>query len=98
MSGKEKAMRKANLLVAPLLGLLMTGLTGVSTAQTPEERAALAPTGRLRVALQQANPLNVIQDPTSGEMKGVAFDLGNELARRLEVPFEPVLYPAVGPL
>jgi polar amino acid transport system substrate-binding protein len=31
-------------------------------------------------------------------MKGVAFDLGKELARRIGVPFEPVLYPSVGAL
>ena len=68
------------------------------TAATAAVRAALAPTGALRVALQQANPLNVVQDATSGAMVGVAYDLGRELARRLGVPLEPVLYPAVGPL
>jgi polar amino acid transport system substrate-binding protein len=31
-------------------------------------------------------------------MKGVGFDLGKELARRMGVPFEPVLYPSVGAL
>jgi polar amino acid transport system substrate-binding protein len=31
-------------------------------------------------------------------MKGVGFDLGKELARRLEVPFEPVLSPSIGAL
>jgi len=31
-------------------------------------------------------------------MKGVGFDLGKELALRLAVPFEPVLYPSVGAL
>jgi polar amino acid transport system substrate-binding protein len=31
-------------------------------------------------------------------MKGVAFDLGKELAQRVGVPFEPVLYPSVGAL
>jgi polar amino acid transport system substrate-binding protein len=31
-------------------------------------------------------------------MKGVGFDLGTDLARRLGVPFEPVLYPSVGAL
>jgi polar amino acid transport system substrate-binding protein len=31
-------------------------------------------------------------------MKGVGYDLGKELARRLGVPFEPVLYPSVGAL
>jgi polar amino acid transport system substrate-binding protein len=31
-------------------------------------------------------------------MKGVGFDLGKELARRMGVPFEPVLYPSIGAL
>jgi polar amino acid transport system substrate-binding protein len=31
-------------------------------------------------------------------MTGVGFDLGTELARRVGVPFEPVLYPSVGTL
>jgi polar amino acid transport system substrate-binding protein len=31
-------------------------------------------------------------------MKGVAFDLGKEFARRMGVPFEPVLYPSTGAL
>jgi polar amino acid transport system substrate-binding protein len=31
-------------------------------------------------------------------MTGVGFDLGKELARRIGVPFEPVLYPSVGAL
>jgi len=65
---------------------------------TPAVRAALAPTGGLRVALQEANPLNVVPDPASGGRVGVAFDLGSELARRLGVPFVPVFYQAIGPL
>ncbi|MEX2162639.1 MAG: transporter substrate-binding domain-containing protein [Sulfuricaulis sp.] len=91
-------MRTTHWLMTATLGLLLTGCAGISTAPTPEARQALAPTGKLRVALQLANPLNVIRDSASGEMKGVAFDLGNELARRLGVPFEPVLYPSVGAL
>jgi polar amino acid transport system substrate-binding protein len=31
-------------------------------------------------------------------MKGVGYDLGKELARRLGIPFKPVLYPSVGAL
>jgi polar amino acid transport system substrate-binding protein len=76
----------------------MMGCAGISTAPTPEARQALAPTGKLRVALQLANPLNVIRDSASGEMTGVGFDLGKELARHIGVPFEPVLYPSVGAL
>jgi polar amino acid transport system substrate-binding protein len=80
------------------LAVLMIGCAAAATAPTPEARQALAPTGKLRVALQLANPLNVVQDSASGEMTGVGFDLGKELARRLGVPFEPVLYPSVGAL
>jgi polar amino acid transport system substrate-binding protein len=58
---------------------------------------ALAPTGTLRVALQLANPLNVVQNSGSGDT-GVALDLGKELAGLLEVPFQPVFYPSVGVL
>src|SRR5918992_1058620 len=81
-----------------MLGLLLMGCASMSTAPTPEARQALAPTGKLRVGLQLGNPLNVIRDSASGEMNGVAFDLGKELARRMGVPFEPVLYPSVGAL
>jgi polar amino acid transport system substrate-binding protein len=88
-------MRTTHWLTA-ILGLLLAGCASISTAPTPEARQALAPTGKLRVGLQLGNPLNVIRDSASGEMKGVAFDLGKELARRMGVPFEPVLYPSVG--
>ena len=91
-------MRATHWLTAAILGLLFIGCAGMSTAPTPEARQALAPTGKLRVGLQLGNPLNVVQDSASGAMKGVAFDLGNELARRIGVPFEPVMYPSVGTL
>ena len=85
-------------LTAAILGLLLIGCAGIHTAPTPEARQALAPTGKLRVRLQLGSPHNVIRDSVSGEMKGVAFDLGKELARRMGVPFEPVLYPSIGAL
>lgn len=49
-------------------------------------------------AWQSLKPINLIRDSASGEMKGVGFDLGRELAQRIGVPFEPVLYPSVGVL
>jgi polar amino acid transport system substrate-binding protein len=91
-------MRTTHWLMTVILGLLLTGCAGISTVPTPEARQALAPTGKLRVGLQLGSPHNVIRDSVSGEMKGVGFDLGKELARRMGVPFEPVLYPAVGAL
>ena len=91
-------MRTTHWVMTAILGLLLTGCAGISTAPTPEARQALAPTGKLRVGLQFGSPHNVIADSVTGEMKGVGFDLGKELARRMGVPFEPVLYPSVGAL
>ena len=91
-------MRAIHWAMTAILGLLLTGCVGIHTAPTPEARQALAPTGTLRVGLQLGSPHNVVRDSVSGEMKGVGFDLGKELARRMGVPFEPVLYPSVGAL
>jgi len=91
-------MRTTRWLMTAILGLLLTGCVGIHTAPTPEARQALAPTGKLRVGLVLGNLLHVIRDSASGEMKGVGFDLGKELARRMGVPFEPVLYPSSGAL
>ena len=55
-------------------------------------RSALAPTGSLRVGLISV-PVHAIRDPYSGELRGVSHDLGSELAARLGVPFEPIMYP-----
>jgi polar amino acid transport system substrate-binding protein len=89
-----------------LLGLAIVGCGDSPTAPSSSSPAptaieavqALAPTGKLRVALQLANPLNVVHDVASGQMTGVGFDLGMELAQRIGVPFEPVFYPSVGAL
>lgn len=81
-----------------VLALLLTSCAGISIVPTPEARQALAPTGKLRVGLQLGSPHNVIRNSATGEMKGVAYDLGKDLAGRLGVPFEPVLYPSVGAL
>src|SRR5437660_1730033 len=90
-------MRTARWLISAVAGLMLAGCAGLITPPTPEVRQALAPTGPLRVGLQLGSPHNVIRSAT-GEMRGVGFDLGKELARRMGVPFEPVLYPSVGAL
>src|ERR1044072_3710869 len=91
-------MRPSYWLVIAIFGLVLTGCSSMRTPPTLEVRQALAPTGKLRVGLQLGTPHNVIRDSVSGEMKGVGFDLGKELARRIGVPFEPVLYPSIGAL
>src|SRR5688572_4485459 len=55
-------------------------------------RRALAPTGKLRLGLISV-PVHAIRDPYSGELRGVSHDLGSELAARLGVAFEPIMYP-----
>lgn len=91
-------MRAIHGLTTALLGLALVGCAGVPATPTPAAQQAIAPTGKLRVALQLGAPHNVVRDAASGEMKGVGYDLGKELARRIGVPFEPVLYPSVGAL
>lgn len=74
-----------------IVGLLLAACTGMRTTVIDETKAALAPTGTLRVAFLLA-PVYATKDPSTGELKGVAVDLGKELARQLEVPFAPVIY------
>jgi polar amino acid transport system substrate-binding protein len=90
----EDAMRR-NWIAAAVLGLLLNGCAGVQTAPTQEEKQALAPTGKLRVGFISGSPIHATKDAASGEFKGVAVDLGKELARRIGVPFEPVAYTSV---
>lgn len=74
-----------------LAALGCASLPGTADTQT---KAVLAPTGKLRVAFLGA-PLYAVKDPTSGAYRGVAIDLGRELARRLDVPFEPMAHPTI---
>jgi polar amino acid transport system substrate-binding protein len=56
----------------------------------------LAPSGKLRAAINFGNPILAARDPSSGEARGVSVDLSRELARRLGVPLELVTYNAAG--
>src|SRR5262249_43445 len=78
----------------PLVTLCAAGLWQSALAQsspTHDEMQALAPTGKLRAALYLGGPPNVVKEP-SGEMKGVGYELGKELARRMGIPYVPVIY------
>ncbi len=59
-------------------------------------RAALAPSGTLRAAINFGNPILANRDPATGDAKGVSVDLARELGRRLGVPVELVIYTAAG--
>jgi polar amino acid transport system substrate-binding protein len=85
-------MRIRDWLSAGVVGLFIGGCVGMQTAASPETKAAVAPTGKLRVAFL-SSPIYATKDSATGELKGVAVDLGKELARRVGVPFDPVVYP-----
>ena len=56
----------------------------------------LAPTGKLRAAINLGNSVLAQNDPKTGEPKGITPDLARELGRRLGVPVELVTYDAAG--
>jgi polar amino acid transport system substrate-binding protein len=81
------------ILCTPLLAAaLLAGCGSLQPAVDPQVRQTLAPSGKLRVGFYMGSPTSAVKDPKTGERVGVAFDLGRELARQLDVPFEPVEY------
>jgi len=63
---------------------------------SPAARSDLAPTGKLRAAINFGNPVLALKDSSTGEPRGVSVDLSRELARRLGVPVELVTFNAAG--
>ncbi len=70
----------------------------VARAQpTPAEVAAsLAPTGRVRVAINYGNAVLARRDPATGKLSGVSVDIAEELGRRLSLPIDLVPFDAAG--
>lgn len=65
---------------------------------SPAARAELTPGGKLRVGLNYGNFLLVLKDGPGGEPRGIAPDLGRELAKRLGVPLEFMKFDQAGKL
>jgi polar amino acid transport system substrate-binding protein len=63
---------------------------------TPAIRADLAPNGKLRAGINYGNFILATKDKATGESRGVAVDLLQEVGRRLGVPVEIVAYDSVG--
>jgi polar amino acid transport system substrate-binding protein len=59
-------------------------------------RSELAPTGKLRAGMNLGNTLFTEKDPASGELRGVSVDVMRELASRLGVSVDFVVYPTPG--
>lgn len=58
--------------------------------------ADLAPRGTLRAAINLGNPVLASRDGATGEPRGVSVDLARELALRLGLPVELIVYEAAG--
>lgn len=71
--------------------------SGCASTDVPSDVGRdLAPTGKLRAAINFGNPVLAQKDPASGEARGVSADLARELGRRVGIPLELVPYPAAG--
>lgn len=68
----------------------------MATTPSPAARAELAPSGTLRVGINHGNFLLVNPGSPHGAPRGVAPDLGAELARRLGVPVAYVSFAGAG--
>ena len=85
------------------IGFLMTILSMIAACTTPAlpplpplaPTAELAPTGKLRAAINLGNPILASKD-SSGQPQGVSVDLARELGKRLGVPVEMVIFDAAG--
>jgi polar amino acid transport system substrate-binding protein len=79
----------------PCLAAITAGAALVATlagAFAQDATAILAPTGKLRVGVYYGSPTSLVRDSKTNENHGLSFDLGQELAKRLNVAFEQVNY------
>ena len=82
----ESPMRKTLAAV-----LLLAGCAGTPSYDVTAIKV-LAPSGKLRVGLYPGSPTSIIPAPSPGDVRGVGHDIGRDFARRLGVPFEPVVF------
>jgi polar amino acid transport system substrate-binding protein len=61
----------------------------------PAARSDLASTGKLRAGINYGNAILATKDAATGQSRGVAVELTQELGRRLGVPVELVAYDSV---
>ena len=96
MNALHRSIAKAHFAVV----LLLAGALLLSCATVPAVpsgvRSELAPSGKLRAAINFGNPVLAQKEPATGEPRGVSVDLARELGRRLDVPVELVTFDAAG--
>ncbi len=75
---------------------LLLACTTTMTTHTTAAKTELAPNGKLRAAINLGNPILANRGAPSQAPHGVSVDLATELARRLGVGLELVIYEAAG--
>lgn len=85
--------RRSIVSIIAIATLALAGCASNSVTHDVAVRQALAPSGTLRIGVYVGSPTSMVKDPASGEARGITLDLGKELARRLGIPSEPVVYP-----
>ena len=83
-------------LLACLACLPLLAACATTSTAPPEAVKDLAPTGRLRAAINLGNQVLAQRGAPGGEPRGVSVDLARELGRRLGVPVDFVIYEAAG--
>jgi len=96
MNALHRSIAKAHFAVVLLVadGLLLSCAT--VRAVPSGVRSELAPSGKLRAAINFGNTVLAQKEPATGEPHGVSVDLARELGRRLNVPVELVTFDAAG--
>jgi polar amino acid transport system substrate-binding protein len=88
--------------IAQLLTFAVALGAGIGVAAQAQEKwndsrvADLINAGEVRVALGLGTPMSAIKDPATGELRGLAVEMGRALAQRIGVRFVPVVYPRPG--
>jgi len=81
------------------LVLLALLLGSCASMPSDEARQQLLPTGKLRVGIgvgASPSAFWAVNDPATGQPRGVTVDLANALAQKLNVPLQRVIYPNSG--
>src|SRR5712691_1021716 len=78
------------------LAFLLCNSADIMADNTANAVKELAPSGKLRAAINFGNPVLAQKDPATGDARGVTGDLARELTRRLGVPVEFVPFDTAG--
>jgi polar amino acid transport system substrate-binding protein len=81
------------------VALILVAASFAAAAQTavpPDVVKDLAPTGKLRAAINLGNSVLAQKDVASGELKGVTVDLARELGKRIGLAVELIPFEAAG--